>query len=38
MIFKEKLSPYLVVGIALTILGLMTLAWAHRAMRAAEVD
>ena len=36
MIFREKLSPWLVVGIGLTILGLMVLAQAHRAMRAAE--
>ena len=34
VIFREKLSPYLVVGIGLTILGLTALAWAHRAMRA----
>ena len=35
-IFREKLSPYLVAGVGLTIVGLMTLAWAHRAMRPAE--
>jgi len=33
VIFREKLSPWLVVGIGLTIVGLMALARAHRALR-----
>jgi drug/metabolite transporter (DMT)-like permease len=37
LIFKEPLSPWLATGIGLTIVGLMVLAHAHRAMRAAEV-
>lgn len=36
LIFGEKLSPYLIAGVGLTILGLMVLAWAHRKMREAE--
>jgi drug/metabolite transporter, DME family len=33
LIFHEALSPWLAVGVALTIAGLMFLAYAHRAMR-----
>jgi drug/metabolite transporter (DMT)-like permease len=36
LIFREKLSPWLIVGIGLTIVGLMALAKAHRAMREPE--
>jgi drug/metabolite transporter (DMT)-like permease len=38
LIFREKLSPWLIVGIGLTIVGLMALAQAHRAMRKIEVE
>ena len=33
LIFKEALSPWLAIGVGLTIGGLMLLAWAHQAMR-----
>ncbi len=36
LIFGERLSPWLVLGIALTVVGLMALARAHRAMQAVE--
>jgi drug/metabolite transporter (DMT)-like permease len=38
VIFGEKLSSWLVAGIALTVIGLMALAKAHRAMRAVEAS
>jgi drug/metabolite transporter (DMT)-like permease len=37
VIFGERLSSWLVAGIALTVVGLMALARAHKAMRAVEV-
>jgi len=37
LIFREALSPWLAVGVGLTIAGLMLLAWAHRAMREPKV-
>jgi DME family drug/metabolite transporter len=36
LIFGEQLSPWLVLGIGLTVVGLMALANAHRAMQAVE--
>ena len=33
LIFREALSPWLALGVGLTIAGLMLLAWAHQAMR-----
>lgn len=33
LIFREALSPWLAMGVGLTIGGLMLLAWAHQAMR-----
>lgn len=36
LIFHEPLSPWLATGIGLTVAGLLVLAHAHRAMRAAE--
>ena len=36
LIFREPLSPWLTIGVALTIAGLMVLARAHRAMRSIE--
>lgn len=33
LIFGEALSPWLALGVGLTIVGLLCLAWAHRAMR-----
>jgi drug/metabolite transporter, DME family len=38
MIFREPLSPWLTIGVALTIIGLMVLAHAHRAMRQIKPD
>jgi drug/metabolite transporter (DMT)-like permease len=35
LIFREALSPWLALGVGLTITGLMFLAWAHQAMRQA---
>jgi DME family drug/metabolite transporter len=35
VIFREALSPWLAIGVGLTIAGLMSLAHAHRAMRTA---
>jgi drug/metabolite transporter (DMT)-like permease len=37
LIFREALSPWLAVGVGLTIAGLLFLASAHRAMRAIEI-
>lgn len=38
LIFKEALSPWLAVGVALTIAGLLVLAFAHRGMREMATD
>lgn len=38
LIFKEALSPWLAVGVALTIAGLLVLAAAHRGMRELPTD
>jgi drug/metabolite transporter (DMT)-like permease len=38
LIFREALSPWLTLGVALTIAGLTCLAHAHRSMRLTEAD
>jgi drug/metabolite transporter (DMT)-like permease len=38
LIFGESLSPWLTLGVALTISGLGCLAWAHQAMRSAPPE
>ena len=38
LIFREPLSPWLALGVLLTIAGLTVLAHSHRAMRAGDVD
>jgi drug/metabolite transporter (DMT)-like permease len=38
LIFAEPLSPWLAMGIGLTVIGLLALAHAHRAMSAGEAD
>jgi DME family drug/metabolite transporter len=38
LIFREALSSYLALGVGLTIVGLMALAWAHRGMRELPLE
>ena len=38
LIFREALSPWLALGVGLTIAGLLVLAYAHRGMREMATD
>jgi drug/metabolite transporter (DMT)-like permease len=38
LIFREALSPWLALGVGLTIAGLMVLAYAHRGMQELATD